>query len=140
MPFKHGSKAIMKLTDGIPGQMSLRDVSIYTNNTGLTGPIDTAEVTTLGSFAKKYVSGLMDHTFPMEGPWSEISDEWIFSLIGASGFTEFQYAPGGSVSGYPVFSGSAMVTSYEITTEVGDAAKMTAAFQVSGSTARATIA
>ncbi len=136
MPFKHGSKAILKLYDGVPGLMTLRDVSTYTNNTGLTGPIDTSEVTTLGSFAKRYVSGLMDHTFPLEGPWNENSDEWIFALVSASGYTEFQYCPAGSVTGYPMFSGSAMVTSYEITTDVGDAAKMTAAFQVSGSTLR----
>lgn len=139
MAFKHGSKAIFFLRDGIPGAGSLRNLSTYIATTGLPGPIDTAEVSTLGSFSKKYVGGLIDHTFPLDGPWSQELDEWLFSLVSASAYADFDYAPAGSVTGYPHYTGSCMLTSYEITTDVGDAAKFTAAFQVSGSVARAVL-
>lgn len=136
---KHGSKAVYHLRDGIPGAGSMRNFTIYISDTTMSGPIDKADVTALGAFANQSVTGLRDKSFPISGPWTSEVDEWLCSLISASAPTDYEYAPAGSVSGYPTYTGSAYVTAYEVTAAVSDAIKFTATIQNSGSAVRSTI-
>lgn len=136
MAFKHGSRAILHITD-VNGVY--QNFSQYIGNTTFTGPIDAADVTTLGAYAKRYIDGLRDHSFPLDGPWTPEVDDWLFAIMSSSAYSEFRYAPGGSVTGYPSYSGSVLLTSYEVTAAVSDAAKFTATMQVSGCTTKTTL-
>jgi hypothetical protein len=130
MTVRHGSKAVFQVTD-VHG--TIHDISEYIGRTGLDRTLDTAEVSNLHAWAKRYITGLTDATFPIEGPYDPDLDKWIYESIGGSALMTFSYAPAGSATGYPVMSGSGMWSNYEVSTPLDNAAGITAEFQCSGS-------
>lgn len=138
MAFSHGSRAALFLADS--GGVS-RDISAYLNSTGITQTVDTAEVTTLGDTAKDYIPGLKDGTFPLEGKFDPTLDGYLSGIVGVNVTPRaFIYYPAGTATGQPTYSGSAILTSYDIGTSVDDAATVSGELQVTGGATRGTVA
>ena len=100
--------------------------------------VETAEVTTLGDDDKVYVTGLRDRTISIEGKWDGTVDGYLSGLLGGTPRV-WKVFPAGSAAGRPYYSGSAILTSYEVTSEVGDAIGFSAEFQNSGAVTRGTV-
>lgn len=132
MPPVHGSKAFFSIQDS--GGV-VRDLSALLDTSGLPRSADTAEVTTGGMTAKKYIAGLVDGTIPIGGPFDPVMDGYLNGLLGF-GERTYVYRPQGTGTGLVEYGGSAILTSYEPDTAVDDAGRMTGEFQLSGPATR----
>jgi predicted secreted protein len=132
--FRHGKNAIFKITDS---GATLRDISNVVKEVTLPRSIETGETTSFGSGAKTYVTGLSDATISVSGTFDATVDGYLAGLIGSDA-TAFEYGPEGSTSTRIKFTGSAILTKYEIGAPVGDVVTFSAEFQVSGAITRTT--
>ena len=114
--------------DGLPGGVELLDI------TGLTG--------TRGRF---FVPGLENVQFTAEG-WQNTTGTLgpgyvlgsLRKIDTTSTAVAFSYSPDGTVSGEPLYSGSAWVRNFVFTNRVGNAIGWRAEFQVNGTVVHAT--
>lgn len=135
----HGSKAGIRLgTFALP--TTLVDVSQYFNQAGVSMERDTGETSTFGVGSKKYIPGLKDGTIPLEGPYDSAVDQQMWDLFNNGTLVNFEYTPYGvATSGMPKYTGSGYVTSYEPSSEIGDATGFSSEFQISGDVTRALV-
>ena len=133
MATSHGSTAVLKVTSG----GSLRDISQYVTTTGLAREIDKAETSTLGSTVKSYIQGLTDATIPIEGLYDPTVDGYFAALVGipGAGGTAFEFYPAGTAG--VKYSGSVIMSKYEIKSGVEGANEISGEFQVTGAITRA---
>jgi hypothetical protein len=134
--FRHGKNATFKIgSSGTPGTV----VDISTGLTDVTFPrsIETAETTAFGSTAKSYVVGLTDATISISGTFDATFDAQLAGLAGVD-TVSFEYSPAGTTTGYIKYSGTCVMTSYEVSSTVGDVVKAKADFQVTGAITRGT--
>lgn len=133
--FFHGKDAAVYITDSTGTE---RNLTSYATSVGLPTEVETAEVSTLGDDDKVYVTGLRDRTISIEGKWDATVDGYLAGLAGgtARGWKVF---PAGSASSLPYYSGSAILTSFEVSSDIGDAVSFTAEFQNSGAVTRGTV-
>ena len=134
--FAHGKAAVVKIADN---GGTLRDVSNVANSTGLSRKVDTAEVTAFGAGDKSYIAGLRDATIPLGGLADTTVDGYLAGILGWATPVAWEVYPMGSASGLPKYSGSAILTSYESSAEIGDAVKISGELQVTGAITRATL-
>lgn len=135
MATSHGSKAVFKLgTSGTP--TTVVDLSQFANSVGITLNRDSSEVSTFGVSSKKYIPGLKDATVPFEGPFDTVSDVQLWDLFNNGTAVNFEYFPAGTTAGLPKYSGSCFITSYEVSSDLGDANAVSAEFQVTGDVTR----
>lgn len=132
MPPVHGSRAFFSVQDS--GGV-VRDLSAFLNESGLPRSADTAEVTTGGNTAKKYIAGLKDGTVPIGGPYDATVDGYLDGILGVE--RNFVYRPAGTGAGLPEYTGAAILTSYEPASPVDDASSFSGEFQLTGDVARA---
>lgn len=137
MSASHGSTAVLKVTSG----GTLRDISSYVTTTGLARDIDKAETSTLGSTVKSYIQGLTDATIPVDGIYDPTVDGYFAALVGipGAGGTAFEFYPAGTASTNVKYSGSVIMTKYEIKSDIGDANQFSGELQVTGAITRTTI-
>ena len=128
MAFSHGKSAQMFIDD-VGG--SERNFSTYINDTGLTRELDTADTSALGDTHRQFITGLVDGSFDLSGHYDPTVEGYINGLIAASQATQFKYFPAGSASGKTYYDGTAVCTSFNITTGIDDAASFTSAWKVS---------
>lgn len=107
------------------------------NEITLPREIETAETTTFGQQDKTYITGLSDATVSLSGMFDSTVDSAINTVIsnlksGSIASASFTYGPSGSASSKPRFSGIALVTSYEISSPVGDVVTYSLELQVTG--------
>ncbi len=133
--FFHGKDAEVYLADS--GNTE-RNLTSYATSVGIPVEVETAEVTTLGDDDKVYVTGLRDRTISIEGKWDATVDGYISGLLGGTP-RAWKVFPAGSAAGRPYYSGSAILTSYEVTSEIGDAIGFSAELQNSGAVTRGTV-
>ena len=134
--FFHGKAAAFYLNDSGGTE---RDLTSYGLSVGYSRDIDTAEASTFADDDNVYVVGLRDATFTVEGQLDATVDGYLNGIAGGTvGPVGYKFAPAGSVAGRPYYSGSAILTSYEITSELGDVVKFSAEFQNSGAPTRGT--
>ena len=133
MAASHGSSAVLKVTSG----GSLRDISAYVTTTGLAREIDKAETSTLGSSVKSYIQGLTDATIPIDGLYDPTVDGYFAALVGTpgAGGTAFEFYPAGTAG--TKYSGSVIMSKYEIKSGVDGANEISGEFQVTGAITRA---
>ena len=124
----HGKNTTFKL-DTSAGVLT--DLTEYASNVNFPLSADTAEVTTFGSNSKKYIPGLKNCQFTVDFVWDATVDGYLFALLGAAAGT-FEYSPDGTI----VYSGEAMLTSYNPASPSNDAVKGSATFQVTGDVGR----
>lgn len=138
MAASHGSKAVFMVgTAAAPAVV--QNLSQYGNSVGMTLNRDSAEVTTFALQSKQYIPGLKDATIPFEGPFDTLSDAILWDLLNAGTIANFEYYPAGNTTGLPKYSGQLFVTSYEVSSDVGDANSTSGEFQVTGNVTRALV-
>ena len=137
MAFTHGKDSVFKL-DNASG--SLTDISSYVNNVDFPESADVSETTTLGSAgnSKTYIAGLKDATISLSGLWDATADAIFGQVVGQSATLSYEYSPEGTASGKIKYTGEAILTSYSISSPVGDAVGYSADLQVSGAVTRGT--
>ena len=133
--FFHGKDAAVWITDSASTE---RDFTSYTTSVGIPVSVDTAEVSTLGDDDKVYVTGLRDRTISLEGQWDATVDGYLNGLLGGTP-RPWKVFPAGSTTGRPYYSGSAILTKYEVKAGVGDALGFSAEFQNSNTVTRGTV-
>jgi len=107
------------------------------NEISLPREIETAETTTFGTQDKTYIVGLSDATVSLSGMFDATADSAINAVIsnlksGSIASASFTYGPAGSAAGKPQFTGQALVTSYEVSSPVGDVVTYSLELQVTG--------
>ena len=132
--FKHGKNAYLSL-DGTAG--TLVDISDTLNEISMPREIETAETTAFGNDDKTYITGLGDATISLSGMFDATTDTLIAGDIanlksGSVSSLTFEYGPAGSVSAQPKFTGEALITSYEVSSPVGDVVTYSLELQVTG--------
>lgn len=115
------------------------DLSGYLQSVEVGGEADTAEVSTLSDTNKRYVVGLQDATFSLEGNFDPAFDLVLSNLFAATAGTAFKYFPQGSVSGLPLYSGSVYISTYSKSASTDDAGKATVEFVPSSAVTRGTV-
>lgn len=135
MAFTHGKDSVFKL-DNASG--SLTDISTYVNNVDFPETADVSETTTLGADNKTYIAGLKDATISLSGLWDATADAIFGAVVGQSATLSYEYSPEGTASGKVKYTGEAILTSYAISSPVGDAVGYSADLQVSGAVTRST--
>lgn len=137
MAFGHGKNAVFKLDDS---GGTLRDLSSYINEASMPRSIETAETTTFGvsGGSKTYITGLNDTTISVSGLFDATADGYLAGVLGQSATLSFEYGPLGSTGGYVKYSGECIMTSYEVSSSVGDVVSASAQFQVTGAVTRGT--
>ena len=137
MAFVHGKSAVFKIDNA--GGGSLTDISTYVDSVeGLPGEREIADVTTLGQTGHKSVPGLVNGTFTIGGPWDATLDAIMGVLQVATATATFEHGPAGSTTGLVRYTGECWVTSYTVSTPVGDKVSWTASVQVDGDVTRNT--
>ena len=135
MAFTHGKDSVFKL-DNSGG--SLTDISTYVNNVDFPETADVSDTTTLGADNKTYIAGLKDATISLSGLWDSTADAIFGAVVGQSATLSFEYSPEGTTGGNVKYTGEAILTSYAISSPVGDAVGYSADLQVSGAITRGT--
>ena len=135
MAFTHGKDSVFKL-DNASG--SLTDISTYVNNVDFPETADVSETTTLDADNKTYIAGLKDATISLSGLWDSTADAIFGAVVGQSATLSYEYSPEGTASGKVKYTGEAILTSYAISSPVGDAVGYSADLQVSGAVTRGT--
>lgn len=137
MAFGHGKSAVFKIDDS---GGTLRDISAYINEASMPRSIETAETTTFGvsGGSKTYITGLNDTTISISGLFDSVSDGYLAGVLGQSATLSFEYGPLGSTGGMIKYSGECIMTSYEVSSSVGDVVSASAQFQVTGAVTRGT--
>ena len=135
MAFVHGKDSVFKL-DNSGG--SLTDISSYVNNVDFPETSDVSETTTLGADNKTYIAGLKDSTISLSGLWDSTADAIFGAVVGQSATLSFEYSPEGTTGGNVRYTGEAILTSYAISSPVGDVVGYSADMQVSGAITRGT--
>jgi len=137
MAFKHGKDAVVQLDNGAG---SLTNITAYLTQASLDRLRDMAETSVLGLNDKTYLPGLRDATFSAEGRFDPAIDQILHDDIGDNTNTKtLQYDPQGSVSGLPRYSVETWVTSYPITTSLGDPGSLSFELQCTGAVTRTTV-
>lgn len=136
MAFTHGSKATFHLDDS---GGTLRELSTYLTSAGLQRLADMAETSTLGTVDKQYIPGMRDGTIPLEGNFDPTVDGYLAGVLGIEAELDWEYYPAGGPVGAtkPKYSGKARLASYDITTDTGDKATISAEVQLTGLVTRA---
>lgn len=142
MAFRHGKGAAFKL-DSSAG--SLVDLSSYIDEVGFPQKVDTGVTTTFGKTAKTYIIGLTDGTISVKGKWDSTVDAHIVAVIAAQSAgtlasASFEYGPEGTASTRIKYTGESLVTSYEVSSPVGDVVTFSMELQVTDSVTRGTYA
>tara|TARA_R110002020_G_scaffold145384_2_gene318649 strand:- start:2377 stop:2787 length:411 start_codon:yes stop_codon:yes gene_type:complete len=135
MAFVHGKDSVFKL-DNASG--SLTDISTYVNNVDFPETADVAETSTLGASNKTYLAGLKDATISLSGLFDATVDAILGAVVGQTASLSFEYSPEGTASGKVKYTGEAILTSYALSSPVGDVVAYSADLQVSGAVTRGT--
>lgn len=133
----HGKKAKLKVKDS---GGTLRDISNYLTSAGISKDVDLADTSGLGQDDKESVPGLKGATFPIEGSYDPTLDGYLDPLLGKESGTEIQYFPQGEGTGKVVVKGTAHLGSYETSTDLSGAGKVTGSFTLSGAPTREVLA
>ena len=134
MSFVHGSRGHIALgTASVPGTAT--DISLYVTSVSFPFGVDTAEITALGATAKSYLAGLEDATISIEGKFHATVDAHLNGIRRLATIA-FVYGPAGSTTGNPKYSGTCMLTSYDVETGIDDAVSFSAELQCVGSITR----
>ncbi len=135
MPFVHGKSTDFRI-DNSGG--TLTDISAYCDSVDFPQTIETAETTTFGDSNKDYIVGLKDATISFSGKWDATLNDIIAPIAGQTASVSFQYGPAGSTVTNVKYSGECYITSYQITSAVGDVVTFSAEAQVTGAVTRGT--
>lgn len=147
--FIHGKASKFAVAEAA-SPLELVDLSAYTKEASFPRSMDMAETSAFGNIYKTYIQGLTDATISIAGQWDATAtvgpDVVLGNLIGAAAPVGFVYGPNGWVSltpsdgsgtstvtgsaAKPVWTGTVWLSSYEITSSIGDVVAFSAEFQL----------
>ena len=138
MAFGDSKNAVFRL-DETPGGTLLNVSAFISEVSGLPGPRNLNEVTALGNSGAKFIPGLENVTFTIDGHY-DASGTAIDDVIGThrtgTVTASFEYSPLGTASGEVKFTGEAWCTTYEVKASVGSQVAFSSSFQVDGTVGR----
>jgi hypothetical protein len=124
--FRHGKKTAVLLNG--------TNMSPFLNEATTTTEIETAETTTFGDQDKTYIIGLSDGTISTSGLFDSTagaSNDVLTGLINQEDNT-FTVLPEGVTAGSPAILANGQMTSYEVSSPVGDVISISAEVQADG--------
>lgn len=124
--FRHGKKTAVLLNG--------TNMSPFLNEATTTTEIETAETTTFGTQDKTYIMGLSDGTISTSGLFDSAagaSNDVLTGLINQEDNT-FTVMPEGVAAGNPAVIANGQMTSYEVSSPVGDVISISAEVQADG--------
>jgi hypothetical protein len=124
--FRHGKQTSVLLNG--------TDMSPFLNEATSTQEIETAETTTFADQDKTYIVGLSDGTISTSGLFDQsagASDAVLSGLIATEDNT-FTVLPEGAVAGRRAVVANGQMTSYEVSSPVGDVVSISAEIQADG--------
>lgn len=127
MPFRHGKNTGVLVDAG--------NLSAFFNEASASQDVETAETTTFGSSAKTYIVGLKDGTMSISGMFdgdANAVDAQVSATLGTDAADFVTVAPDGLTIGNIAFSCQARLTSYEISSPVGDVVSASLSVQADG--------
>lgn len=138
--FKHGKNAVFLMTGSSTGAYDFTNV---TTDVALSKIMETGETTTFSNLNKTYIVGLQDATISVSGYYDPVADENINGAIarlsnGTVSNLSFSVGPSGSSASDIKYSGSCIITSYDLSPAVADVVPFTLELQVTGSVTRGT--
>ena len=138
--FKHGKNAVFIMTGSSTGAYDFTNV---TTDVALSKIMETGETTTFSNLNKTYIVGLQDATISVSGYYDPVADENINGAIarlsnGTVSNLSFSVGPSGSSASDIKYSGSCIITSYDLSPAVADVVPFTLELQVTGSVTRGT--
>ena len=134
MPTFSTGKAAVFSIDDTGG--SARDISDVLNSIDFPETTDTAEVTAFGASSRSYIVSLESATISVSGMYDSTVDGYLKGGTEPASRT-FTYKPG-VTSGDAIYSGECILTSYSLSSPVGDVNTFSADFQVTGTVTRTT--
>lgn len=135
MPFVHGKDAVIKLHDGT----ALRDLTAGGASVQFDQSKDTAETTTFADEAKRYIAGLKDANFSLDGPRDATLTGYVRTAYNQPGVVAFEYFPEGTATGRLKLSGNCIITGLSENSGVDDANRWSAEGQVDGDVTAGTV-
>jgi hypothetical protein len=114
-----------------------RDLSAYvTEIRGLPGTRALNEVTALGDDGAKFIPGVEDIPFTLNGLFDNTAASGPDAVLGPlrkhTSAVDFEYGPEGSSTGNVKYSGTCWVVSYSLRSRVGNLVEWSGALQVDG--------
>lgn len=107
-----------------------------TNIDGIPGERELSEVTAIGDGGRKFINGLENGSFTVEGVWDDTADtggpDVFAALLHHTSATAVLFGPEGSTTGDVQYSFNAWVRRYAETARVGDAVVWRAELQIDG--------
>ena len=82
--------------------------------------------------------GLSDGNFSASGLFDATADGTLAGVLGFATTLNFEYGPTGSTASMIKYTGTCIMTGYNVSASVGDAVQATADFQVTGPITRTT--
>jgi hypothetical protein len=154
--FRHGKNTGFKLNDS--GGV-VRTLSDLIEDVSFPRSVDASETTTFGTSAKTYIAGLQDTKITIKGKYDATATTGIDTIIPAiiaaqdtgtitvgsatppntANTVGFSYAPEGFTSTRVLYTGQALVTSYEVSSPVADVVSFSLELQVSGAVTKGTV-
>jgi hypothetical protein len=129
----HGSGAYVGVTDAAS---SLKDISVYVNNTDYNPEQDSHDDTTYGATGHTYRGGLTNGTITISGMWDKTastgSDTVLAGLLAIKTPWPWEFGPEGKTAGKVKKSGNGILTNYRVSAPVADLVSFTATIQISG--------
>ena len=132
MPNVHGKNAKIWVWDT---GGTYRDMSGDTNNITLSWSKDNPDTTTFGKDTHTRISGLRDATLTGAAVWNSAEttsvDAVMSAHMSASDNILVMFAPGGSITGCPVYSACMLINQWEVTAPVDGVVAATFGFDIS---------
>lgn len=125
MAFHHSKVSLFTLNSVV--------LTTFVDSVSVSHSIDASETTTLGMASKAYIQGLKDATVSFGGhydPETAGPEATIRAAIDGGVPVTFSFKPAGAAESD--YAGSALVTSYEVSSPVGEVVAFTAELQVTG--------
>lgn len=123
---KHGSLAVLKVANS----GDVITVIDGGSSASLEEAIDTAETTSFGDTAKRYIAGLEDATLSFEGSWTPTNVALVRGI--KRQVKAFEYYPAGEGSGNEKLTGDLIITSIGRESTTDDKVSLSVEFQVTG--------
>jgi len=137
MAFSHGKDCDIGFgTHAVPGTAT--DITAYVTSVTMPREIDTAETSCMGDTDKSFLAGLKGANISIEGKFDPTVDAHLDGIAGDDGII-FEYYPQGNSAGKVKYTGSCILTSYEVSESVDDAGSFSAEFQISGAVTRSLV-
>lgn len=127
MAFVHGSNSAISV-DGTA-------LTAYVDSVTHDRTMETAETTAFSNDDKTFIAGLYDGSFSLTGHWDSTADSTLHGTFDGATISII-YGPAGSTTGLVRYTATCLVTSYNITSQVGDRVNWSASFQRTGALTR----